>query len=130
MPFERAYTELCLAESLTAAGDRSAAEAHLRPATDTFLQLRARPFLVRAQRASEQLGLVIKTAPGQAIELTAKELAVARLVGSGLTNLDTSRKLCVTTKTVEYHLGNIYRKLDIHSRTDLAIWWQRRGTPE
>lgn len=130
MPFERAYTELCLAESLTAAGDRSAAGAHLRTAADIFLQLRARPFVVRAQRHSEQLGIAIKAAPGQSIELTAKELAVARLVGSGLTNLEASRKLFVTAKTVEFHLGNMYRKLDIRTRTDLAIWWHRRYTAE
>jgi len=43
--------------------------------------------------------------------LTAHEWRVASAVGQGATNKAVARELSVSTKTVEYHLGNVYRKL-------------------
>jgi DNA-binding CsgD family transcriptional regulator len=48
------------------------------------------------------------------------ELAVARLVATGLTNREVAGQLYVSVKTVEYHLRNSYIKLDITSRRALA----------
>ena len=48
------------------------------------------------------------------------ELAVARLVATGLTNREVASQLYVSVKTVEYHLRNSYIKLDITSRRALA----------
>jgi DNA-binding NarL/FixJ family response regulator len=42
------------------------------------------------------------------------------LVQRGHTNREVAAQLFVTDKAVEYHLGNIYRKLDVRSRTELA----------
>jgi len=39
---------------------------------------------------------------------------------SGMTNRDIAQALFVTVKTVETHLGRLYRKLGIHSRAELA----------
>ncbi|MEZ5081186.1 MAG: helix-turn-helix transcriptional regulator [Thermoleophilia bacterium] len=45
--------------------------------------------------------------------LTQTERRVARLVGTGLGNAEIAEEMVVSTKTVEYHLTNIYRKLQV-----------------
>lgn len=52
--------------------------------------------------------------------LTERERAVASLVASGLTNTEAAAKLYISVKTVEYHLAQIYGKLGIRSRRQLA----------
>ena len=51
--------------------------------------------------------------------LTASEKRVANFAAEGLSNKDIAQALFVTTKTVEVHLSNVYRKLGIGSRTEL-----------
>lgn len=52
--------------------------------------------------------------------LTASQLRVARLAADGLTTRQIAGTLFVTPKTVEFHLRQIYLKLDVASRGDLA----------
>lgn len=57
----------------------------------------------------------------EAVELlTPGEWRVATLAAAGLTNRHISHALFVTVKAVQWHLGNIYRKLEITSREDIA----------
>jgi DNA-binding NarL/FixJ family response regulator len=42
------------------------------------------------------------------------------MAAQGQTNTDIAQQLFLTAKTVENHLGHIYRKLDIHSRTQIS----------
>ena len=51
--------------------------------------------------------------------LTASELRVCRLAAEGLSNPEIAQALFVTRRTVETHLGNAYRKLEIKSRAEL-----------
>jgi DNA-binding CsgD family transcriptional regulator len=51
--------------------------------------------------------------------LTASELRVCRMAASGLSNRQVAEALFVTEKTVEGHLVNAYRKLDVSSRSQL-----------
>jgi DNA-binding CsgD family transcriptional regulator len=51
--------------------------------------------------------------------LTASERRVATLAAGGQTNREIAQALFVTPKTVEVHLSNAYRKLDIRSRREL-----------
>ena len=51
--------------------------------------------------------------------LTASERRVATLAADGQTNREIAQALFVTPKTVEVHLSNAYRKLDIRSRREL-----------
>ena len=53
------------------------------------------------------------------IDLTDRERDVALLVARGLSNPEVAAQLYVSRKAVEYHLGNIYAKLGIHSRREL-----------
>ena len=66
----------------------------------------ARPCERRAERAAELL------TPG--------EWRVATLVAAGLTNRQISHALFVTVKVVQWHLSNIYRKLEVDSRDEIA----------
>ncbi len=52
--------------------------------------------------------------------LTGAELRVAAAVANGLSNKEAADRLFVSVKTVEFHLGNIFRKLDVRNRTELA----------
>jgi DNA-binding CsgD family transcriptional regulator len=53
-------------------------------------------------------------------QLTASERRVAELAAEGRSNPEIAQTLFVTRKTVETHLGRVYRKLDISGRADLA----------
>ncbi|MDQ6915415.1 MAG: helix-turn-helix transcriptional regulator, partial [Actinomycetota bacterium] len=52
--------------------------------------------------------------------LTASERRTAELAAEGLTNREVAQALFVTVKTVEWHLRNVYVKLGIGSRRELA----------
>ena len=52
--------------------------------------------------------------------MTASERRVAQLAAEELSNKDIAQALFVTVKTVEVHLSNVYRKLEIGSRRQLA----------
>jgi DNA-binding CsgD family transcriptional regulator len=53
-------------------------------------------------------------------QLTASERRVAELAAEGHSNPEIAQALFVTRKTVETHLGHVYRKLDISGRGKLA----------
>ncbi|MBV9000314.1 MAG: AAA family ATPase [Solirubrobacterales bacterium] len=52
--------------------------------------------------------------------LTPSERRIAELAATGQSNREIAQALFVTPKTVEYHLRNTYRKLDIQTRRELA----------
>jgi pimeloyl-ACP methyl ester carboxylesterase len=54
--------------------------------------------------------------------LTDRELEVAELVAEGLTNHSIARRLSVAPRTAEAHVENIRRKLQVHSRAQIAAW--------
>jgi DNA-binding CsgD family transcriptional regulator len=56
----------------------------------------------------------------QGSALTVSERRVAELAAEGLSNPEIAQALFVTRKTVETHLGHVYRKLDISGRRELA----------
>ena len=55
-------------------------------------------------------------------QLTGRELEVAELVAEGLTNQAIARRLSVAPRTAEAHVENIRRKLQVHSRAQIAAW--------
>jgi two-component system, NarL family, nitrate/nitrite response regulator NarL len=58
----------------------------------------------------------------EGICLTERETAVLRLVGQGLTNRAIAYELGIARRTVEFHVGNILKKLKITSRVEAAVW--------
>jgi DNA-binding CsgD family transcriptional regulator len=72
-----------------------------------------------AERARAELARVGGRAPSSGA-LTPTERRVAELVAEGLQTKQVAAALFVSTKTVEGHLTNIYAKLGVHSRAELA----------
>ncbi|MCK9795180.1 helix-turn-helix transcriptional regulator [Isoptericola sp. 4D.3] len=60
--------------------------------------------------------------------LTARELDVARLVADGLANKQVADRLCVSVRTVEVHLGRVFRKVGVSSRGELTVVAHRRAS--
>jgi DNA-binding CsgD family transcriptional regulator len=118
-PFERAWTELCYGEWLRRARRRREARPQLESALATFERLHAAPWVERARR--ELAGATAgrrRTSPRDL--LTSHERQVVALVTAGARNREAAAALFVTPKTIERHLTNVYAKLGIRSRTELA----------
>ena len=64
---------------------------------------------------------------GSLAELTPQELQVALVVAKGATNREAGAALFLSPKTIETHLGRVYRKLGVRSRTELAAALAGRG---
>jgi DNA-binding CsgD family transcriptional regulator len=121
-PFETARTQLLHGERLRRAKRRADARTPLGHALAVFERLGAEPW---AERARGELratgGPTGSAAPAIATdELTAQELQIALQVAQGRTNREVAAALFLSAKTIEYHLGSIYRKLGIRRRGELA----------
>lgn len=60
-------------------------------------------------------------------KLTGREREVLLLVGNGLSDLDISRKLGVSTRTIRNHITQIESKLQLANRTEIALFALRNG---
>ena len=102
---------------------RTDARAHLRAALSRFEALGARAWAERARtelRASGESSR--RRDPSTLDDLTAQELQIAHLVAEGNTNREVAGRLFLSPRTIDFHLRNIFRKLGITSRTELARW--------
>jgi DNA-binding CsgD family transcriptional regulator len=119
LEFARSLTEL--GSALRRSGQRSAARPVLRRALDTATSCGAQVLAERAQSELLATGSRPRRTRFSGIEsLTPAERRVAELAGHGRTNTEIAHALFVTTKTVEWHLANAFRKLGIASRRDLS----------
>lgn len=64
-------------------------------------------------------GQAMPRSDSAAVDLSQRELEIATLAARGLSNHDISRQVQVTIPTVKFHLGNVYRKLEIRGRANL-----------
>jgi DNA-binding CsgD family transcriptional regulator len=60
-------------------------------------------------------------------ELSAREVEVLRMVATGLTNAEVAGTLFLSSRTVDWHLGSIYRKLGLHSRAEAVRFAVEHG---
>ena len=104
-------------------GDRRAAAGLLERAARRFDRLGAGPRAAQCARELDACGLAPRRRKGdrgRGHDLTARERLVARLVAEGRTNREVAAELVISAKTVEHHLGRVYAKLGLRSRTELA----------
>jgi DNA-binding CsgD family transcriptional regulator len=130
-PFERARTHLRYGERLRRSKRLSEAKGPLGSALETFERLAAAPWAKRARHELAAIGerkRVRRTTGLQ--DLTSQELQIAMAVGAGATNDETAAALFLSPKTVEFHLGKVYRKLGLRSRTELAGVVASDGQPD
>jgi DNA-binding NarL/FixJ family response regulator len=108
-------------EYLRRARRRIDARVHLRTALEVFEDLGATRW---ATRAAQELRASGETARRRdvttATQLTAQERQVATLVRQGLSNRDAAAQLFLSPRTVDFHLRNVFSKLGLSSRAELA----------
>jgi DNA-binding NarL/FixJ family response regulator len=63
-------------------------------------------------------------------ELSQREKEVVVLVASGCRNKEIANKLFISEQTVKTHLSNIFQKLEINDRLELALYAMRKGLVE
>ena len=119
--FETARTRLAYGARLRREGKRVRSREQLRAALELFEHLGAHPW---ADQASAELAASGETARRRDAstldDLTPQELQIARLLAGGKTTREAAAAVFLSPKTIEYHLGHVYRKLGIHSREELA----------
>ena len=59
--------------------------------------------------------------------LSGREREVLTLLAQGLSNKEIAQRLYLSVRTVEGHLANVYGKLNVHSRTEAALYAVRQG---
>jgi DNA-binding CsgD family transcriptional regulator len=120
-PLDVARTQLAYGQRLRRARRRADSRNVLRTALAGFERLAAAPFAEQARQELVATGETARRRVEATIdELTGQELQIALMVASGASNRETAAQLFLSTRTVENHLGRVYRKLGLRSRTELA----------
>ncbi len=119
-PLEYGRTLLAYGSRLHRARRRVEARKRLREALEIFEELGTPPWSKQARDELRAAGAVERRRFGDPDELTAQEVRVAEAVARGQTNREVAAELFLSPKTIDFHLGRVYRKLGIHSRTELA----------
>ncbi len=119
------------------------------------VEVGARGYLVKSARTAELLEAVRRTAAGDATfspglaalvlgeyrriardepttttVLTDREIEILRMVSTGRTARQIAERLVVSHRTVQNHIQNTLRKLQLHNRVELARWAIERGLAE
>jgi DNA-binding CsgD family transcriptional regulator len=126
-PIEAALSRTLAGRALAQAGQSDRAVAELQVAAAAFDACGALRYRESAERELGKLGHRPhrRTRPGKTDgtsidSLTERELQVARLVVDRKTNPEIAAELFLSHKTVETHLRNIFRKIDVSTRVELA----------
>ena len=114
----------------------------------------ARGYLLKSAPRAELVDAVTRTAAGEAVfgpglaalvlgehqrvdrpagaadALTARETEVLRMVATGLSSRDIAARLVLSQRTVENHIQNTLRKLQLHNRVELTRWALEQGLDE
>ncbi|GIF62104.1 transcriptional regulator [Asanoa ishikariensis] len=118
-PLERGRTLLRYGQWLRRARRRHRARTHLEAALDIFETAGA---AVWAEQTRAELSPSAGAAPvivAAADALTPHEWRIAHAAAQGRTSREIAEQMLLSVRTVDYHLGNVYRKLGMRSRRDL-----------
>src|SRR5262249_4911804 len=120
-PFDLARIHLLYGEHLRRERRRTDARSELRAAIDAFDRLRAEPWAERARTELRASGAAArKRDPSTVSQLTPQQLQIARFVAEGLSNKEVAAQLFLSPRTIDAHLRNVFSKLGVTSRTQLA----------
>jgi len=111
------------------------------------MKVGARGYLVKSARREELIDAVRRTADGQAVfspglaalvlgeyrrlerdeadgrtQLTERETEILRMVSTGLSARQIAERLVLSHRTVQNHIQNTLRKLQLHNRVELTRW--------
>lgn len=119
---ELAKTELFYAHHLRRSRKPRAAREHLRDALKIFQEYDADLWAQRTRSELRAAGETVATTtrPRTTAKLTPQQEQIARLVAEGATNREIATQLVVSPRTVDHHLRNIFTKLGVRSRVELA----------
>ena len=133
---DAAVSRALAGRALAQAGERERAAAELEQAAATFQALGCTRHQAAAEHELRKLGRRFRhhTRPGATDEigvesLSERELEVARLIVDRKTNPQIAAALFLSQKTVESHIRNMFRKLAVSSRVELARAVERDGRP-
>ncbi len=117
---ELARAHLLYGEWLRRARRRADAREQLRAAHDMLDAMGIEAFAERARRELAATGETARRRTVQtSAQLTAQEAQIARLARAGLSNPEIGARLFISARTVQYHLGKVFTKLGISSRSQL-----------
>jgi DNA-binding CsgD family transcriptional regulator len=108
------------------AGDRSQARAAFTRAVEVYTSLGAAADVARLQATFRAHGIrrgphaKHRRARSGWDSLTQTEIKIAAFVEEGLSNPEIAARLLLSRRTVATHVSHILKKLDVHSRTDIA----------
>ena len=118
-----------LARALTETGDRDGATRELRRAHEVFAHLGAIPELDATREQLRQLGArpPVRNVVSGAAGLTGREVEIVQLVAARRSNKEIGAALDISSRTVSTHLSNIFAKLGVSSRGELADYARKAG---
>lgn len=130
MRLEAARIELSTGRCQHALGRRAGAERSFRIAIERFTAMGANAYVIQTLEAASQAGMTLDAPPAALAALTPAERAVVTLAAAGNSNREIAERLVLSVKTIEFHLTNVFRKLDICTRDELRQvlpepGWQR-----
>jgi len=122
--FDAARLRRWLADVMIRLGDQQGGVRELRRSYDVCAALGARIEMERARDMMKELGLrppSRESAGGRRVAaLTARESDIARLVAARKSNKEIASELGIAARTVTTHVANIFTKLGVSSRGELA----------
>ena len=125
-PLLRAKALEAAAAEFVDADDRSPARDAFTRAVDVYTSLGAAADVARLQATFRAHGIrrgphaKHRRARSGWDSLTATEIKIAAFVEEGLSNPEIAARLLLSRRTVATHVSHILKKLDVHSRTDIA----------
>ena len=122
IPLARAMTDYRLGVAYALQNDKKRAIQHLSGAYRTARKLGARPLAGRLADELDALGEPAgERRPSDSAArtgLTRRQKEIIELLGAGLTNKEIARKLYLSARTVDMHVGNILERLDSRTSTE------------
>jgi DNA-binding CsgD family transcriptional regulator len=125
-PWNRGHAALARGLAGAALG-RAEHKDMLDEARDRFTALGATYFVDLATKAIGATKMVARDGT-RANNTTRREFEIAGLVAEGLTNREIAERLVLSERTVEGHIANLFAKVNVNSRTQLATWFMRSSS--